>query len=59
MNDEQTGLSIRFIREYKPSNEQIWTTADQAIVLAMQDDRDIPFSQKLVEALAFLKSRIH
>lgn len=54
------GISIRLIKQWKAiESESPTLIVDRAIMLTCADDRDIPFNQKLDDALAFLKSRIH
>lgn len=56
MDDRETGISIRFIREFKP-DPGIVTEMDQAIILAMQDERDVSDLEKILTALTFLRQR--
>lgn len=55
------GLSIKLIRHYDPESDRhsLRTTPDIAIQLAIGDERDIPFAEKLHDALAFMKRRVH
>ena len=57
LTDKKAGISIRFVRSYTP--EPFGTIHDQALVLAMHDDRDVAFIEKMNDAYEFLKSRIH
>ena len=59
--DRQTGLSVRFIREWKPadSRDRNGVSWDTVFILAMQDERDVPFPRKWADAHAFIKSRTH
>ncbi len=57
------GLSIRFIQQYDPDDDRFKNTIsgafDVALSLALADDREIPFAEKMADAMAFIKSRIH
>ena len=60
------GLTLRMMRDYDPSEDKHcppWnrmTMFDRAAVVALSDEReDVPMEQKVSDALAFLKSRIH
>lgn len=58
----EVGLSIRFIRSYDAEADRApqQTMLDHAIYLAAGDDReDVTPQQKMADALAFIKSRIH
>ncbi len=63
MSESKDGLSVRFIRQYDPDDDRFKNTIsgafDVALSLAMTDDRDIPFAEKMADARAFIKSRIH
>ena len=62
MSDERKdGLSIRYIRQWPiaESRDRSGVNLDIAFSIAMSDERDVTFVQKLSDAHAFLKSRIH
>lgn len=62
MADEHLRLSIRMMRHYDPDKDTHpgLSMRDKALMLAMSDDReDATTAQKVVDALAFLKRRIH
>lgn len=58
--DRQTGISIRFIRQWEidadreTSRIDMMDTTTAALMLAMHDPRDAPFSVKLRDALDYL-----
>lgn len=63
--DKQTGISIRFIQQYDIAKDQapkrddfFSSPTDAALFLAMNDGRDVPMSQKVADALEFMKSRL-
>ncbi len=58
---QQAGLSIRLMREWKPDDwrDRNGVSWDTVFLLAMQDERDIPFPRKWADAHAFIKSRTH
>lgn len=58
---DTNGLSIRVIRSYDPSTaDKIYgVNLDTVLALAVTDERDITFGQKMSDAFAFLKRRIH
>jgi hypothetical protein len=52
------GISLRLIREYDPEKDtQPPGLLDQAFMLVVTDQRDLPFAEKLDDALAFLIAR--
>ena len=60
----KAGLSIRFVQSYDASKAPMTehgVNLDTAIMIAtMWDDRDdVPFPQKLADAVAYIKSRTH
>lgn len=55
--DPQTGISIRFVRSWKPDSSPMLTDADHAFLIAVYDARDCSFGEKFRDALAFLQSR--
>lgn len=59
MKDDELGVSIRFIRHFDSSEDLPTLAFDRALMLAMRDDRDIPFVEKLVDATRFLRTRVH
>lgn len=65
MSDDarQPGISLRFIREYDVEADKLPTLGlripDQALVLAMADERELTFDEKLKDALTFLRQRIN
>lgn len=50
-----SGISIRFIRSYVPNENT--TQTDTALMLVAKDDRDLPFHEKLSDALTFMAFR--
>lgn len=63
MVDQESGISIRFIRQWEPAQSRDFGDFDRAFILAMGDDRtDRSFGLKLADALeflAFLKRQVH
>lgn len=51
-----SGESIKMMKQYKPSADA-FSVFDRAIVLTTYDTRDVPYSQKLADALEFLRQR--
>lgn len=54
--DDQLGVSIRLVREWKQAE---FSLCDHALWLASTDNRDLPLVEKVKDAMAFIKSRIH
>lgn len=57
----ELGISRRVIAAYDPEQDRHpvpFDLHDTAMQLALSDDRDIPYGEKLADALTFLKSRI-
>lgn len=60
MEDKETGISIRFIRQFDLAAGQSWSRVDMmdttslAFMLAAHDTRDEPFSVRLRDALEYL-----
>lgn len=54
--DKELGVSVRFIATWDPNHRY---TEDRAMLLAMQDDRDMPFLAKLNDALKFIRLNTH
>ena len=61
MKDKQTGISLRFIRQYDPAIDRHPDTSSERIwALAMADEReDVPFMQKLFDAREFIRLHTH
>lgn len=58
--DPDVGISIRFIRAWDDKADVTpGSLTDQALMLASHDERDVPTMDKIADAIAFLKSRIH
>jgi hypothetical protein len=60
MADETTPIGIRFVQAFDPHGDaeadlrraRVWH-------LAMRDDRDVPFAQKLADAREYLRLHTH
>ena len=65
VRDPQTGISIRFIRDYDatkdttPTSLTPATNLEMALWLVSNDERDIQIQKKMRDACAFIKGRIH
>ncbi len=62
MKDEQTGIAIRFVRQYDITADTAPTYWDfyvpeAAFQLALGDDRAVSFHEKLMDALTFLEAQ--
>lgn len=57
--DEQTGISIRFIKSFDEATIKPGSLTDRALLLAGNDDRDISTMDKIADALTFLTREIH
>lgn len=55
MRDAQTGIAIRFIRQFDLTHVDGVPT--DAFVIASHDDREIPFGDKFRDAMAYLQAR--
>lgn len=53
-DDNQLGLSIRFVQHF-----DVTSIPDWAFMIAVFDERDVPFIQKYEDALEFLRMRTH
>lgn len=65
MKDQETGISIRFIKKYDMEKDKLpirddWfmSAAAAAMFLAMKDERDVPMAQKVSDAGEFMHSRL-
>lgn len=60
-DDPALGLSLRLIRQFRAEDEStpVSPTSDLALQLAAGDTRDIPFAEKLRDAIVFIKRRTH
>lgn len=62
VRDPQTGISMRFVKQWDiakdkhPDRFDVFTTeSEAALFLAAGDDRDVPFAEKLADALSFIR----
>lgn len=58
MRDKQLGISIRFVKEWVGHGLGEMTVHDQALMLVMNDTRDVPAVEKLADAYEFLRQRV-
>lgn len=58
-DSDKPGISLRFIRQYKPEEKPFLSTMDKAILIAMADHRKITYAEKIADALTFLKLQTH
>ncbi len=65
MTDSETGISIRFIKQFDIAKDRSGHHADTfaspedaALFLAMRDGRDVPMAQKVADAWEFVHSRV-
>ena len=58
--DPEIGVAMRYMCHCDIASERIvFTMMDDVCALAAADDReDVPFSEKLADALAYIKSRL-
>lgn len=63
MTDPQTGISIRFVKQFDIAKDQSWvredtfaTAADAALFLAMRDGRDVPMAIKVADAWDYVNT---
>jgi len=58
VKDSKVGISLRFIREWKPDHEMDANSPQSKLwTLAMADTRDVPFMQKLFDARDYLREQ--